>query len=176
MLQGPSARGLSVFVIVVIGTVLGTMASPAAAGDAVVDKTTLIEQLKPKEKKKYRSLKPVQSAPPSVALDIRFGFNSAELTGQAREQLDQLGAALTSDALAGFSFDIEGHTDAKGSDTYNRSLSDQRARAVKSYLIDRYGVDAERLRAVGYGESKLKRPDDPEHSDNRRVEIVNTGS
>ncbi len=176
MLQGPSARGLSVCVIVVIGTVLGTMAPPAAAGDTVVNKTTLIEQLKPKEKKKYRSLKPVQSAPPSVALDIRFGFNSAELTNQAREQLDQLGAALTSDALASFTFDIEGHTDAKGSDTYNRSLSDERARAVKRYLVEQYGVDAGRLRAVGFGESKLKRPDDPEHGDNRRVEIVNTGS
>ncbi|MDJ0895892.1 MAG: OmpA family protein [Alphaproteobacteria bacterium] len=176
MLQGLSPRGLSVFVIMVIGSVFGATASPAAAGDTVVNKTTLIEQLKPKEKKKYRSLKPVQSAPPSVALDIRFGFNSAELTGQARQQLDQLGAALTSDALAGFTFDIEGHTDAKGSDTYNLSLSDQRARAVKRYLVERYGVDAGRLRAVGFGESKLRHPEDPEHGDNRRVEIVNTGS
>ena len=175
-MQGPPQRDPGVFALVFIGVILGMLASPAAAGETIVDKTTLIEELKPQQKKKYRSLKPVQSTPPSVALDIRFGFNSAELTGQAREQLDQLGAALTSDALAGFSFDIEGHTDAQGSDTYNRTLSDQRARAVKSYLVERYGVDAGRLRAVGFGESKLKRPDDPEHSDNRRVEIVNTGS
>ena len=176
MFQGPTQWGLSVCVVVVIVAVLGTTASRAMADDTVVDKSTLIEQLKPKETKRYRSLKPVKSAPPSVALDIRFGFNSAELTDQAREQLDQLGAALISNALADFTFDIEGHTDAKGSETYNRTLSDQRARAVKGYLVERYGVDAGRLRAIGFGESKLKRPDDPEHGDNHRVEIVNTGT
>jgi outer membrane protein OmpA-like peptidoglycan-associated protein len=48
---------------------------------------------------------------------------------------------------------VEGHTDAKGSDEYNQKLSDQRANAVRGYLIA-HGVDRERLIAVGHGESQ----------------------
>jgi OOP family OmpA-OmpF porin len=68
---------------------------------------------------------------------------------------------------------VEGHTDSQGSDRYNQSLSEKRANAVKTYLVRR-GVDAKRLDAVGYGESKPIAPNgSPEGREaNRRVEFV----
>ncbi len=71
-------------------------------------------------------------------------------------------------------FRIEGHTDAKGSDAYNRRLSQERAKAVVRHLIGRYGVPRSNLQAVGQGKS---RPVASNESDdgrrlNRRVEVV----
>jgi OOP family OmpA-OmpF porin len=69
--------------------------------------------------------------------------------------------------------EIQGHADERGGDDYNLKLTDDRAHAVMRYLIDK-GVDASRLRATGYGET---RPIDPGHNEaawskNRRVEFV----
>jgi OOP family OmpA-OmpF porin len=49
--------------------------------------------------------------------------------------------------------EIQGHTDDRGPDDFNQTLSDNRAAAVKEYLIQK-GIDPERLRSVGYGETK----------------------
>lgn len=49
---------------------------------------------------------------------------------------------------------IEGHTDSRASDSYNQALSQRRVNAVKEVLITQFGVDSERLSAVGYGESQ----------------------
>jgi len=68
---------------------------------------------------------------------------------------------------------IEGHTDSKGSDEYNKKLSQRRANAVMSYLIEA-GVEAERMTAAGKGESeRLVKPDDNDdkRARNRRVEF-----
>ena len=69
-------------------------------------------------------------------------------------------------------FTVEGHTDSVGSDTLNQRLSDSRANSVKEYLVEN-GIDAFRLSALGYGESK---PIDSNknragRANNRRVEI-----
>lgn len=66
---------------------------------------------------------------------------------------------------------IEGHTDSQGPDSYNMKLSQQRAEAVKQQLVTLYGIDAQRLDTVGYGET---RPVDTNATDegrynNRRV-------
>ena len=49
---------------------------------------------------------------------------------------------------------IEGHTDSQGADAYNQKLSQSRADAVKAALITKYGVSADRVSAIGYGEAK----------------------
>ena len=49
---------------------------------------------------------------------------------------------------------IEGHTDSKGSDTYNMGLSQRRAEAVKQELVVKYGIAPNRLHTVGYGETR----------------------
>ena len=68
---------------------------------------------------------------------------------------------------------VEGHTDSKGSDAYNMRLSQRRANAVRDYLIAR-GIEADRLVAVGYGESRpVDTNDTPEgRARNRRVEFT----
>ena len=111
----------------------------------------------------------------TIALEVRFDFDSATLTPEAREVLNQLAAALQSPELGESSFLIEGHTDATGSDGYNQSLSERRANAVLGYLTQRHGVDAERLTAVGRGESELLDPQNGASGVNRRVEVGNMG-
>jgi outer membrane protein OmpA-like peptidoglycan-associated protein len=110
-----------------------------------------------------------------VDLNIPFEVNSSELAPDAQRQLEQLIDALSRDSLTEFRFRIAGHTDASGAATYNRQLSEQRANTVMQYLIDN-GVDPVRLVAVGYGEDMLLVTDNPEHPDNRRVEIQNLGA
>ncbi len=112
----------------------------------------------------------------AVALEVRFGFDSANLTATAKQVLDALGGALLDQQSADFSFRIEGHTDSVGSQAYNLSLSERRALAVKQYLIAEHGIPAARLQALGKGESELFDAADPTSGANRRVQIVNLGN
>lgn len=108
--------------------------------------------------------------PKPVSLDqIAFEFNSAELTPGAREVLDMVDAALSSEQVRGRSFEVEGHTDAKGSEVYNLVLSKRRAESVKRYLTTVAGINAQRLDVVPVGESDLLYPGNPENPKNRRV-------
>ncbi len=70
-------------------------------------------------------------------------------------------------------FRIEGHTDSDGDESYNQQLSDERAAAVKSMLVQ-LGIDASRLESRGWGESKpLSENSTPEgKANNRRVEFI----
>jgi outer membrane protein OmpA-like peptidoglycan-associated protein len=111
-----------------------------------------------------------------VAADALFAFDQAALSAQAEKTLAALGPQL---AGAEGNVTVEGHTDAKGSDEYNRALSERRARAVRDWLAARGHLPASAAIA-GYGESKPiaanRRPDgsdDPEGREkNRRVEVV----
>jgi len=85
-----------------------------------------------------------------------------------------LGEALTSPDLKGRTFIVAGHTDAKGSDTYNQGLSERRADAVKRFLSEKYGIGTNRLVTVGYGATHLKNRESPLAGENRRVQVVNT--
>jgi len=114
--------------------------------------------------------------PLSVNLYVNFAYNSADLTSDARITLDRLGTALRDPRLEGFSFIIAGHTDVKGGADFNQKLSEQRAGAVRSYLIAQFRIPAERLATKGYGKSQLLDPDHPEDGVNRRVQVINTGA
>jgi outer membrane protein OmpA-like peptidoglycan-associated protein len=109
-------------------------------------------------------------------MQLTFAFNSDRLSPEARLTLDNLGKALQSEELKADAFRIEGHTDSKGSRTYNQHLSERRAQSVARYLVERFGIEPTRLQTVGKGEDMPLNPNDPENPKNRRVQIVNLGS
>jgi outer membrane protein OmpA-like peptidoglycan-associated protein len=114
-----------------------------------------------------------QNALPAIDLEVFFNFDSAEITPEALPILKKLGAALSDEKLKGSVFLVAGHTDAKGPDAYNLTLSDQRAKAVAGFLVENFHIDPKQLVAVGFGEEKLKNPKDPLAAENRRVQVVN---
>ena len=114
-------------------------------------------------------------AAPAVALDVKFGLNSADLTGQAKDTIRRLGAAFNSEQLKGYRFRVEGHTDASGRPDYNLALSQKRAEAVRDYLVSQLGVAPGRLEVVGRGQQDPLDPADPMSGVNRRVQVVNLG-
>jgi outer membrane protein OmpA-like peptidoglycan-associated protein len=121
---------------------------------------------------------PVQEAAPSVNLTVNFRTGSAELTPQAMRALDELGRALSSPDLSAYRFRVEGHTDTVGSAELNQSLSERRAAAVVSYLMQRFGIATSRLEAMGLGESQpaIATGDGADEPRNRRVQVVNIGA
>jgi outer membrane protein OmpA-like peptidoglycan-associated protein len=102
--------------------------------------------------------------------DVLFDTGSAALAPGAFSRLDQLADTLArypdTDVI------VKGHTDGAGSEMSNQTLSEQRADAVRRYLIGK-GVSAARITAVGFGESMpLATNSTPEgRQQNRRVEI-----
>jgi len=117
----------------------------------------------------------VQPKPTIDLHEIYFEFNSAAITADAKPQLRELGAALCDPRLKGSTISIGGHTDAVGSDAFNQVLSERRAAAVKSYLMDNFKLSSANLHTVGYGKQQPKNRADVFAPENRRVEIVNEG-
>jgi outer membrane protein OmpA-like peptidoglycan-associated protein len=110
---------------------------------------------------------------PSIDLEVNFDYNSDNIGSKAAPQVTALGDALASSDLKGSTFILAGHTDAKGSETYNQGLSERRAEAVKRFLAEKYGIEASNLVTVGYGKTQLKNPSGPFGSENRRVQVIN---
>lgn len=117
-----------------------------------------------------------REARPRIDLDINFEYDSAILTEMAEPQLHALGQALTRPDLAGSVFMLSGHTDAKGGEEYNQSLSERRAEVVKKFLIMNYRIPAAIILTAGYGKRDLRSRDAPFAPENRRVEVVNISS
>jgi len=110
--------------------------------------------------------------PPQVSCDfsaIRFGFNEATLTDDARQHLSQLADCLKQDPSK---VRLEGYADERGTEEYNLLLSQKRATSAKKYLTD-LGVPEARLDTVGFGENKPVNPghDEEAWAENRRVEL-----
>ena len=110
---------------------------------------------------------------PKIDLEIRFDFNSANISRNALGNIDALGKALSDPKLKGNSFVLAGHTDSVGSDAFNQELSERRADAVKRYLVEKFKLAPETLVTAGYGETRLKVAANPTAPENRRVEVVN---
>ena len=134
----------------------------AGAPALATDRDTLTGQLVPVTGEESRS----------VDLAVAFAKNAADLTDVAREQLDELGAALAGEKLAPYDVGVYGHTDASGPAEYNLKLSQARAEAVVRYLVEHFSFEATRFRHEGYGEERLLEGLDPNAAAHRRVEIV----
>lgn len=109
--------------------------------------------------------------------NVYFGFDSYVITPAYAQELDKLVAVLKENTT--LSLKIESHTDAIGSEAYNKYLSDKRAKSTQDYIVSK-GIDASRIvSAVGYGEERLLNkcadgtpcaPD--QHRMNRRSEFI----
>jgi outer membrane protein OmpA-like peptidoglycan-associated protein len=99
-----------------------------------------------------------------------FGFDSAELTVEARAILDEQAAVLEKEA--DIKVEIAGYTDSTGPKAHNQGLSERRAKAVEEYLISK-GISADRLKPVGYGPSQPTASNATREgrAANRRVEL-----
>lgn len=88
----------------------------------------------------------------SINLAINFANNSAEVPQSAYGEIKRVADFMKKHTTTKVT--IEGHTDDRGSATYNKSLSQRRADSVMAILTGTYGVDASRVNAVGYGEEQ----------------------
>ena len=135
--------------------------------DGLVNLNEIVSKLDPME-----FVDNVDGVRRSVNLDIRFEFASAALSDEADRQIEALGGALQSERLAGYRIEIIGHTDAIGAEAANQALSEARAASVRQALIEGYGIIADRLVAIGMGESALLENIAEDSAKQRRVEIV----
>ncbi|MDL2122492.1 MAG: OmpA family protein [Deltaproteobacteria bacterium] len=98
--------------------------------------------------------------------EVMFDFDSATLKPGAHAEIGRVANVLN--RYPQTTIRVEGHTDSRGSESYNQDLSERRAQAVKSALVQR-GVDSRRIQIVGFGESQ---PISSNEAMNRRVNIV----
>ena len=119
---------------------------------------------------------PVEPARIYVLSSVYFGFDKYSVVGETRATLNEVRLAM--EAVPELKIEVVGHTDSKGSDTYNMGLSRRRAEKVVEFLIQS-GVDKERITSSGAGETEpVARNTNPNGSDspegrklNRRVEF-----
>jgi outer membrane protein OmpA-like peptidoglycan-associated protein len=105
---------------------------------------------------------------------IQFDLNKATIKSDSHELLGEIVDVFKENPHIK-KVSIEGHTDDQGADAYNKKLSDQRAKSVLDYLVEK-GIDAGRLTSKGFGETKpIATNDTPEGQEqNRRVEFIIT--
>lgn len=106
---------------------------------------------------------------------VLFGYDRSDLNTTAKANLDKLNSILVKYPETNIT--IIGHTDSKGPDSYNQTLSETRARSVTTYA-GQNGVDKARLTAIGKGESDPIAVNKTEEgrASNRRVEFVITAN
>jgi outer membrane protein OmpA-like peptidoglycan-associated protein len=107
---------------------------------------------------------------------VLFVTGKSELLPAARDQLDQVAAALKDQGDVK-PIVVEGYTDSVGSDATNQKLSKDRAESVRAYLVSK-GVPSEKITSVGKGEANpVASNDTPDgRANNRRVEIIVAGA
>ncbi len=107
--------------------------------------------------------------------DVRFEFNSSDLTSAAQMNLAKLVDIF--DKYADTDILVIGHTDSDGSEAYNQTLSEKRAASVVTFLKSK-GITASRLKSTGMGETQPRASNDTKEgkAQNRRVEFTITAN
>ncbi len=83
---------------------------------------------------------------------VYFAFDKSDVREIYKDRLDSLTLALQDNEE--FFLRIEGHTDSKGTESYNQKLSERRAEAAKGYLVEEKGIDEGRIETEGRGENE----------------------
>ncbi len=107
--------------------------------------------------------------------NVLFAFDKSNLSDDAKTNLDKLVVVLNS--YPDTDIEVQGHTDSKGSEAYNQTLSEQRAGTVSGYLSGQ-GIAYNRLTIKGFGENIPKYSNDTAEgrTQNRRVEFLITAN
>lgn len=116
------------------------------------------------------ALSPIEKGETVVLRNVFFDTDKFDLKQESEVELDKLVDFLTKNSA--LKIEIGGHTDNVGDDAHNQKLSENRAKSVMSYLTT-HGIDATRLTAFGYGESKPVADNEAEEgrAQNRRTEF-----
>ena len=110
---------------------------PVAKAEVAAVETVIVKELKPV----------------ALAADALFAFDSADLTAEGRNRLDKVVGSLTAKQLENKQIEITGYTDRIGPETYNQTLSERRAQAVRDYLVSK-GLPADAISTQGLGAAK----------------------
>jgi len=148
-------------IVLVIATVLII----AGIGAYIIKKRKKVKVEEPKIEPKK-----VEEILSDVFENLNFNIGKAEIKKESLPYLDKLADTLIK--AKNWTLDIEGHTDNVGTDEYNIKLSQNRADAVKNYLVSK-GVLAETITAKGFGEEKPLTDNNSQinKEKNRRVEF-----
>ena len=145
----------------------------AVTSEGYIDQTAAIVMVK--DKPLVKDFELVKIGMTITLRGVYFDFDKATIKPESRPALDDAAKILKDNPS--INVEIQGHTDSKGSDSYNLNLSDQRAWSVVSYLVQNFGIDKARLTAKGYGEARPIATNDTDDGRalNRRVEFVILG-
>ncbi len=105
-----------------------------------------------------------------VLQNVHFETNKATLLPESESLLDEAGAAL--EKFADLKVEVQGHTDSRGTVRHNLALSQERANAVRDYLLAHFHLNPDNYVAKGYGESQLlvlPEQSEADYQQNRRV-------
>ncbi|MEQ9374310.1 MAG: OmpA family protein [Imperialibacter sp.] len=107
--------------------------------------------------------------------DVLFGFDKSDLSSESKTSLDKLVKVLN--AYLDTDIEVQGHTDSKGSESYNQGLSERRASTSSNYIRSQ-GISYNRVRIKGFGESvpKYNNGTSSGQAQNRRVEFLITAN
>ena len=148
-------------------------AAEAAAAQAEKEK----EQLRAQLLEQFNRILPTTDTPRGLKVnmaDVLFDFGKYDLKEPAREALAKMTGIVI--AHPGLKLAVEGYTDSVGSDTFNLTLSQNRADTVRAYLVNQ-GLDPATITATGYGKSNPVASNNTPagRQQNRRVEIIISG-
>lgn len=122
---------------------------------------------------KLTPVKPIITEKEVILEPIYFEFNRSNITQQGASELDRLVDVMNE--YPEMVIFAKSHTDSRGKDNYNLSLSERRAKATVQYIISK-GISKERITGQGFGESELKvtcdKCTEEEHAQNRRSEFL----
>jgi outer membrane protein OmpA-like peptidoglycan-associated protein len=107
-----------------------------------------------------------------ISLNVRFDTGKAVISKKYNNDIKTVATFMKIDPS--IKVEIQGYTDNVGNDDYNQKLSEKRAKSVRQYLIDKFGIDGSRLKAIGYGKNKPIVSNDTEENrqKNRRVQAL----
>ena len=108
----------------------------------------------------------------TIELLVNFENNKADVKPAYLNEIEKVASFMKQYPQT--RVELAGHTSTVGDETYNQKLSEKRAKAVAKVLTEQFGISANRVSAIGYGESQLKNTNNSQsaHAENRRMEAV----